>query len=147
MGNFLPESNLIIEYYVQKSNISSLDEYLWRWVEFINVHMLISVVNFRVFLDILNNLIEPIKAGKLSNEEVKYEYSLLKSRYLKLYISYIWVNLLTLYPTARNVLAIDEKNITMLLQRHSNDTTKISGGQTITRSNRKRSKVKLKLNN
>lgn len=70
MGEFLPKSNFIIQQHVAQSNISFVDEYLSRWAEFINVHVLSPVINFKVFLDILEKLMKPISAGQLTNEEV-----------------------------------------------------------------------------
>lgn len=70
MGDFLPESSLIIQQHVAQSNISPVDEFLCQWVEFINTQALSSVVHFKVFSDVLDNLVKPISSGQLSNEEV-----------------------------------------------------------------------------
>lgn len=70
MGDFLPESSLIIQQHVAQSNISTTDEYLGQWIEFIHAHALSPVVNYKVFSDILENLVKPINSGQLSNEEV-----------------------------------------------------------------------------
>lgn len=70
MGDFLPESSLIIQQHVAQSNIGPVDEFLCRWVEFINTQTLSPVVHFKVFSDVLDNLVKPISTGQLSNEEV-----------------------------------------------------------------------------
>ena len=70
MGDFLPESSLIIQQHVAQSNIGAVDECLGQWVEFINAHVLSPMVNFKVFSDILDSLVKSIKTGHLSNEEV-----------------------------------------------------------------------------
>jgi len=74
MGDFLPESSLIIQQHVAQSNISAVDEFLSQWIEFINVHVLSPVVNFKVFSDILDNLVKSVTTGRLSNEEVNKYY-------------------------------------------------------------------------
>lgn len=70
MGDFLPESNVIIQQHVAQSNITVVDEYLGQWIEFINAHALSPVVNSKVFSDLVENLVKPITTGQLSNEEV-----------------------------------------------------------------------------
>ncbi|XP_025408650.1 protein unc-13 homolog 4B isoform X2 [Sipha flava] len=71
MGDFLPESSLIIQQHVAQSNIGLVDEYLGRWIEFINAQGTSPVINTKVFSDILENLVKPISTGQLSNEELK----------------------------------------------------------------------------
>ncbi|VVC40707.1 Hypothetical protein CINCED_3A013301 [Cinara cedri] len=71
MGDFLPQSSLIIQQHVAQSNIGPVDEYLGQWIEFINAHALSPVVNFKVFSDVLDSLVKPITMGQLSNEELK----------------------------------------------------------------------------
>lgn len=71
MGDFLPQSSLIIQQHVAQSNIGPVDEFLGQWVEFINAHTLSPVVNFEVFSDVLDSLVKPITTGQLSNEEVR----------------------------------------------------------------------------
>lgn len=70
MGDFLPESSLIIQQHIAQSNMYPVDEYLGQWIEFINTHVLSPVINFKVFSDTLDNLVKPITMGKLSSEEV-----------------------------------------------------------------------------
>lgn len=70
MGDFLPESSLLIQQHVGQSNISSVEEFLGQWIEYVNVHLQSPVVNTKVFSGILDNLVEPIKAGQLSSDEV-----------------------------------------------------------------------------
>jgi len=74
MGDFLPESSLIIQQHVVQSNISTVDECLGQWIEFINVHVLSPVVNFKVFSDLIDSLVKSITTGHLSNEEVDKLY-------------------------------------------------------------------------
>jgi hypothetical protein len=73
MGDFLPESSLIIQQHVAQSNIGLVDEYLGRWIEFINAQGTSPVINTKVFSDILENLVKPISTGQLSNEEVNFD--------------------------------------------------------------------------
>ncbi|XP_025200200.1 protein unc-13 homolog 4B-like isoform X2 [Melanaphis sacchari] len=70
-GDFLPESSLIIQQHVAQSNVSTVDECLSQWIEYINAHVLSPVVNFKVFSDILDILVKSITTGHLSNEELK----------------------------------------------------------------------------
>jgi len=70
MGDFLPESSLIIQQHVAQSNITFVDECLGQWIEYINAHALSPVVNLKVFSDVLENLVKPINTGQLSSEEV-----------------------------------------------------------------------------
>lgn len=72
MGDFLPESILLIQQHVGQCNISSVEEYLGQWVEFINVHLQSPVINAKVFSDLLNDLVMSIKARELSSDEVNY---------------------------------------------------------------------------
>lgn len=74
MGEFLPESNLIIQQHVAQSNISFVDESLGQWVEFIHAHVLSPFINYKVFLDTLEKLVKPINSGQLSKEEVSINY-------------------------------------------------------------------------
>jgi len=74
MGDFLPESSLIIQQHVAQSNISAVDECLGQWIEFINAHVLSPVVDFKVFSDLIDNLVKFITTGRLSNEEVDKYY-------------------------------------------------------------------------
>lgn len=79
MGDFLPESSLIIQQHVAQSNIGPVDEYLGRWIEFINAQVISPVINTKVLSDILENLVKPVSTGQLSSEEViiKYRFSTL----------------------------------------------------------------------
>lgn len=70
MGDFLPESNLIIQQFVTQNNISSVEQFLSLWIAYINVHVLIPTIHFKIFLDTLENLVKPITTGQLSSEEV-----------------------------------------------------------------------------
>lgn len=72
MGNFLIESEIIIKKHIAYCNINSKEEYLDKWTEFIDVHLQNPVINFKVFLDVLNNLVKPLTEGELSLYEVKY---------------------------------------------------------------------------
>lgn len=69
-GDFLPESRLIIQQHVAHCNISRVDEYLNKWIEFINVHLLCPVIHFKVFSDVLDNLMNALTTGQLSSHEV-----------------------------------------------------------------------------
>lgn len=70
MGDFLPESKLIIQQHVAHRNISHVDECLSQWVEFINAHLFCPVIHFKVFSDVLDNLMDPLTMGQLSSNEV-----------------------------------------------------------------------------
>lgn len=70
MGDFLPESGLIIQQHAAQSNIGPVDEHLGQWIEFIGVHAQSPVVNPKVFSGVLDNLVKPISTGQLSAEEV-----------------------------------------------------------------------------
>lgn len=70
MGDFLPESNLIIQQFVTQNNISSVEQFLSLWIAYINVHVFIPTIHFKIFLDTLENLVKPITTGQLSSEEV-----------------------------------------------------------------------------
>lgn len=70
LGDFLPESRLIIQQHVTHRNISHVDEYLSKWIEFINAHLLCPVIHFKVFSDTLDNLMDPLTMGQLSSHEV-----------------------------------------------------------------------------
>lgn len=72
MGDFLPESILLIQQHVGQSNISSVEECLGQWVEFINVHMQSPVINAKVFSDLLDDLVKSIEAKELSSDEVNH---------------------------------------------------------------------------
>lgn len=74
MGDFLPESSLIIQQHIAQNNMSIVDEYLGQWIEFINAHVLSPVIDFKVFSDTLDNLVKPITTGQLSSEEVNEYY-------------------------------------------------------------------------
>lgn len=72
MGNFIIESDVIIKMHVAYCNINSNEEYLDKWIEFTKIHILNPVINSKVFLDILNNLVKPITVGELSSYEVNH---------------------------------------------------------------------------
>lgn len=76
MGILLPESNSIIKQHVLQNNISSIDQYLGQWIEYINIHLLTPVINFKVFSDLIDKLVIPINSGYLPEDEVD-KYSLI----------------------------------------------------------------------
>lgn len=87
MGNFLIESEIIIKKHIACCNINSKEEYLNKWIEFIDIHLQNPVIHFKVFLDILNNLVKSLTEGELSDYEVK---SIFPHQYSKQYILKIY---------------------------------------------------------
>lgn len=85
MGDFLPESNLIIQLFITLHNISSIENLFARWIAYINVHVLIPKKHFEVLLDILENLVKPITSGQLSVEKVYYIHAIAKNIAILMY--------------------------------------------------------------
>jgi len=92
MGDFLPESSIIIQQHVAQSNIAPDDEFLCQWVEYINAHVLSPIINYKVFSDVLDNLVKPINSGRLCNEEVGF-----LDKYLVNFFNYVLCKLKRAY--------------------------------------------------
>lgn len=69
-GEFSPESSWIIQQHVAQSNVGHVDECLSQWIEYVNIQVLSPVISYKVFSDILENLVKPVSTGRLSSEEV-----------------------------------------------------------------------------
>lgn len=72
-GKFHESAETILRQHLAQSSLGLTDEALAQWIEYSNINVT-HTLNFALFADILQKLMEPITNGLLSEEEVRYLY-------------------------------------------------------------------------